>query len=38
MDLQACRIVARSKIPTFVCGIDTIGQSLQGKQGTIIRG
>ena len=37
MDLQACRIVARSKIPTFVCGIDTIKKALQGKSGTIIK-
>ena len=37
MDLQACRIVARSKIQTFVCGIDTIEKALKGKAGTIIR-
>jgi uridylate kinase len=37
MDLQACRIVARSKISTFVCGVDTIKESLQGKAGTIIK-
>ncbi len=36
IDLQACRIVARSKIPTFVCSLDTIDRALNGDSGTRI--
>lgn len=38
MDLQACRVVARSRIPTYVCGLDTIEPCLAGKAGTVING
>jgi len=36
IDLQACRVISRSKIPTFVCSIDKVEESLKGKSGTII--
>lgn len=36
LDLQAARIICRSKIPTFVCGLEDIEAALKGRAGTRI--
>ena len=36
VDLQAARIIVRSKIQTIVCGIDDLDLAKKGKKGTII--
>jgi uridylate kinase len=36
LDLQAARIIYRSKIPTFVCGLEDIEAALKGRAGTKI--
>ena len=37
IDAHACKIIARSKIPTVVCALDKIDQAFKGKSGTIIK-
>ncbi len=37
IDAHACKIIARSKIPTVICAIDKISQAFRGRAGTLIK-